>query len=406
MAKLETFVEEGERSAANQLARRTGTSVGQARRNLETAQRMEKLDRVFDAASSGNISPAQLEIICDAGATDPTSQDGLIEAAASSTIAELREEAARVKTSATDEDERRKKIREERYLRTYNDSDGGWNLRFRNNPEVGAEIMAALSPIAERFFEEARTQGRRERIEAYGADALLAMARAYGGQPMGGQPMGGLVDGRDGVGGQQDSGVPQGAPDHGAPDHGAPDHGAPVNPAAHGHGAPDKSRRPQPARSSTNAKVIVRVDLQALLRGYRAEGEVCEVAGFGPVAVSAVREMVETGDPFLAAVATVGKAVTGVAHLGRRPTAHQTTALQWLYPTCAVKGCSATSFLEFDHRENWSETHFTLFDLLDRLCTHHHDLKSTKGWMLVQGTGKREFVSPDDPRHPRYEVAA
>ncbi len=229
MAKLETFVEEGERSAANQLARRTGTSVGQARRNLETAQRMEKLDRVFDAASSGNISPAQLEIICDAGATDPTSQDGLIEAAASSTIAELREEAARVKTSATDEDERRKKIREERYLRTYNDSDGGWNLRFRNNPEVGAEIMAALSPIAERFFEEARAQGRRERIEAYGADALLAMARAYGGQPMGGQPMGGQPMGGQPMGGQPMGGQPMGGqPMGGQPMGGQPMGGQPM----------------------------------------------------------------------------------------------------------------------------------------------------------------------------------
>jgi hypothetical protein len=43
-----------------------------------------------------------------------------------------------------------------------------------------------------------------------------------------------------------------------------------------------------------------------------------------------------------------------------------------------------------------------VFDLLDRLCTHHHDLKSIEGWGLVAGRGKRRFVPPDDPRHPRH----
>lgn len=54
----------------------------------------------------------------------------------------------------------------------------------------------------------------------------------------------------------------------------------------------------------------------------------CELAGFGPVAASAVRDLMDTGDPFLSAVVTKGEAVVGVAHLGRRPTAHQQTALE------------------------------------------------------------------------------
>jgi hypothetical protein len=57
--------------------------------------------------------------------------------------------------------------------------------------------------------------------------------------------------------------------------------------------------------------------------------------------------------------------------------------------------------LEFDHREDWSKTHFTLLDLSDRPCTHHHFLKTHEGWAFVEGTGKRPFVPPDDPRHPR-----
>jgi hypothetical protein len=149
----------------------------------------------------------------------------------------------------------------------------------------------------------------------------------------------------------------------------------------------------------------VRIDFEALLRGYVIEGEVCEVAGFGPIAVSAVRDLLESGDPFLAAVVTRGVQVVGVAHLGRRVTAHQQTALEWLYPTCAAEGCSTATWLENDHRLDWATSHLTVLDLLDRLCSHHHDLKSLDGWRLVDGHGKRAFVAPSDTRHPRHANA-
>ena len=42
-----------------------------------------------------------------------------------------------------------------------------------------------------------------------------------------------------------------------------------------------------------------------------------------------------------------------------------------------------------------------MLELLDRLCRYHRP-KTTKGWALVEGTGKRDFVPPDDPRRPRH----
>lgn len=102
-----------------------------------------------------------------------------------------------------------------------------------------------------------------------------------------------------------------------------------------------------------------------------------------------------------AAVVTKGQAVVGVAHLGRRPNAYQQSALEWLYPSCAAQGCAAQARLEFDHRLDWAVTHSTVFDLLDRLCPHHHDLKTRANWALVEGRGKRAFVAPHDPRHGR-----
>ena len=65
----------------------------------------------------------------------------------------------------------------------------------------------------------------------------------------------------------------------------------------------------------------------------------CEVAGLGPVSTQAVLDVMDSGDPVLKAVVTKGKDVVGVAHLGRRPTAHQQSALDWMFPTCAAEGC-------------------------------------------------------------------
>ena len=121
------------------------------------------------------------------------------------------------------------------------------------------------------------------------------------------------------------------------------------------------------------------------------------------MSVQAVRDLMDSGDPFLKAVVTKGKDVVNVTHLGRRPNAHQKSALDWMFPTCAVEGCGTrANFLQSDHREDWSRTHITVLDLLDRLCKLHHGLKAHQGWALVHGRGMRGFVRPDDPRHPRY----
>jgi hypothetical protein len=122
----------------------------------------------------------------------------------------------------------------------------------------------------------------------------------------------------------------------------------------------------------------VRIDYDTWLRGAPVGPETCELVGYGPIAVSAVRDLVATGDPFVAAILTKGKALVGVAHLGRQPTAHQQSALEWLYPSCAAEGCPAQAHLQRDHRVDWAKTHYTVFDLLDLLCTHHHALKTVR----------------------------
>jgi hypothetical protein len=365
VARTDLWRRGGDRSPAHELARRTGTSVGQAAQALETGKRLDALPETAAAARRGELSPQQAAAITDAAGADASAEVDLLDHAKHASLQELKDHCARTRAAAAgDPEARRRRIHDSRYLRTYSDSEGAWNLHMRDNPEVGAEIMAALEPIRDRLFRQARTQGRRESLEAYAADALAELAR-------------------------EGSDRPSDTSEARATDPGTTE---PVSTEP----APDKATK----KSSGNTKVLVRVDLEALLRGYPAQGELCELVGYGPVAVSAIDDMIRTTDPFLVAVATKGKEVVGVAHLGRRPTAHQQSALEWLYPTCAAEGCSSLGRLQVDHRIDWAKSHVTVFDLLDRLCAHHHHKKTHEGWALTEGSGKRAFVSPDDPRHP------
>jgi hypothetical protein len=150
---------------------------------------------------------------------------------------------------------------------------------------------------------------------------------------------------------------------------------------------------------------MIRIDFEALLRGVALDGELCEIAGYGPVPVTVVHDILASESPFLIGLMTKARDLSGVYHHGRHPNAHQRSALDFLYPTCAAQGCNARAGLQYDHRIDWSKTHYTIYDLLDRLCPHHHRLKTQRNWALVAGTGKRPFVPPDDPRHPRFAAS-
>lgn len=178
MAEIRSWKAAGDRSAAHQLARTTGTSISQAAETIETGRRLADLPEVSTAARSGSLSCQQAAAVADAAAADPSAERRLVEAASRSSMAELRHECARTKAAAhPDLEARRRRIHERRSLRSHTDDEGVWRLHACDNPEVGAEIMAALAPIRDRLFQEARAAGRHERAEAYAMDALAELCR-------------------------------------------------------------------------------------------------------------------------------------------------------------------------------------------------------------------------------------
>ena len=141
------------------------------------------------------------------------------------------------------------------------------------------------------------------------------------------------------------------------------------------------------------AMVHVRVNHAALIRGHVEPGEVCEIPGVGPIPVATARAMMS--DCILKVLVTDGIDVTAVAHAGRTISAHLRTALEEMYPTCAV--CDERHGLEIDHIIPLAEEGPTTKDNLARLCSWHHMLKTIRGYRLVGGLGNWTLVGPDPP---------
>lgn len=346
----------GARSPAHDLARKTGSTVAKAKEALDTGEKLAELPALDAAARSGELSPAQAAPIADAASADPSSERRLVAKAKRASVGELRDECARTKAAAEANDEaRHRAIHRSRSLRSFKCADGAGEIRYRSTLDEVAELMAIIRGYGNREFDLARLEGRREPEEAYLADGLLAACRVAAGVANGDHDTVTATD--------SPRATTNAPPDDADADAGARDDDLFGPDGLNGSGPPDgDSRRgpgepPVPAagsagrvRKPTPTKIVVRLDWDALVRGFPIDGEVCEIAGVGPVPVGVVRAMMASGDAILAAVVTKGVDVATVVHLGRRPTVYQGTALDWLTPTCTAEGCNASARLETDHR--------------------------------------------------------
>lgn len=222
---------EGFRSAAAWMAAKAGTPVGPAIAILEMARLLEGLPVTAAAFRAGRLSAAQAREIIDAAAECPAAEQQLVDAAQKLSLAELREECRRVKAAAIiDENDRYRRLRRSRYLRSWTDRDGAVRLTARLTPDEGARLLAEVDARRDEMVADALAGGWYESLEAHRADALVDLART--------------ARHPDGPGG--------------------------------------------PA-----AMVHVWVDYEALIRGYTVEGERCEIPGLGSVPVAVARRLAE-----------------------------------------------------------------------------------------------------------------
>ncbi len=321
------------RRAAEWLASLSGTSVGRAAQQLETAEQLAELPATEAALRAGDLSGEQATLIADAATADPHAEHDLLSHAATNGVKGLRRECGRVKAAACpDEVAHHQRIHAQRYLRSFTDHDGAGRIDIRGPLDATATILAALKPIEAELFALARQAGRTERAEAIAFDALVELARRSRRTPD--------TTARNGT------------------------------PAAH---------------------VSVRIDHSALVRGHTEPGEICEIDGLGPVPVAIVSQLLD--DAFVKVLLADGTDVLAVSHLGRFVSARLRSALEERYPECVIEGCHVTEHLEIDHNLPIEFGGPTALWNLSRLCGHHHRHKHLHD-LRLEGTGTTQHFVP------------
>lgn len=321
-------------------AKISGCSTWQARDALGTAKRLEQCPKTQQQLRTGKLSTQQASTVSKAAAVDPDAEDRLLRTAQRGEHRRLKQEAERVIASATDEDEARRRAKRDRHFRTWTSGMATCGS-FSGPTEEVAALLAAIEPLAEQAFKQARATKDPDCYEspaAYAFDGLIALAR----------------------------------------------------------GAAPKQ---QPAPPTTR----IRVDLEALLRGRTAPGEVCEIRGVGPIPVAHARKVLPHG--LLELVITDGIDVQTVVSTTRHiPKALEIALDERDGRRCKIRGCERTVDIERHHTLPFADGQLTTYRLLGDLCGDHHDLVTHHGYTIVEHPDRTWTLQPpathaDDERH-------
>jgi len=332
---------EGARSISEWLATETDCAQYEAQSVVILANQLQHLPTTQAALLSGVLSNAQAVEVARGAIVAPNTESQLLNLAKHVTVRDLRDATARVIAGATDEAARHKQIHKTRFLKSWRDPDGAFIIKGRMTVANGALVMAALTPFQDEIFKVARKSGEYATPEAYAADALVALCEAK-------------------------------------------------TVSAQGSSAAGPIR--------TNAVMNIRVDIGALKRGRIEHGEVCEIAGVGPIPVATATEYL--GEAFLKLLVMDGTDVRTIAHMGRAIPAKLRTGLEERDRVCQVPTCDMSVGLEIDHIIPFAEGGPASLENLVRLCKRHHLQKTHDGYRLEpmdasKGTPWRWRPPPD-----------
>ena len=319
---------EGAKSISEWLSSETDCPQYEAQSVVVLANQLQHLPVTQAALRNGTLSNAQAVEVARGAIVAPNTETQLLNLAKHATVRDLRDASSRVVAAATDEAERHRQVHKSRYFKSWTDLDGSFNVKGRMTAANGALVMAALKPIQDQIFKVARKSGEHERPEAYAADALMVLCEK-------------------------------------------------ANDAALGSNAgasTAKTRR-------TNAVMNIRVDIDALKRGHTKHGEICEIAGVGPIPVATATEYL--GEAFLKLLVIDGTEIKTIAHMGRAIPAKLRTGIEERDRVCQVPTCDMSIGLEIDHIVPFAEGGPTTFENLVRLCKRHHLQKTHDGYRLL-----------------------
>jgi hypothetical protein len=298
----------------------SGVSAREARDALRVGGRLESSPQTWDALMSGEVSIGQAAEITTTEVAVPGSEADLLDLAARTGMAGLRDAARKIRLDAQDPDERYRRQRNDRYLRHWRDEQGMIRIAGAFCPEVGVALVNRIDIETDRIFRAAhrdKPELESEPRERLAADALIRLVMEGGTGPKAGR-----------------------------------------------------------------AELVLVCDIAAFRRGHTHSGEVCDVIGGGPVPVSVAQDVAT--EAFIKAVLHDGVDITTVAHYGRYQKAELRTALGLGPPplfngaVCTNEGCDRRYHLEWDHIDPVANHGSTSYENLAPRCTPHHREKTRR----------------------------
>ncbi|HEY3842622.1 MAG TPA: HNH endonuclease signature motif containing protein [Acidimicrobiales bacterium] len=346
-AELEAHSLSGHRNAADWLAHVSGIPHARAVDWLALADRVALSPPVQTAFVHGELSSAQAETMGEVLTVVPSCGPELLRHAKDGSHRDLDRYALRVKQAARrreQEQARRARAHRRRSLRFCLLPEGGVRVQIYLTEESWGKCFPALDHRTETLFRRGRSAKVHSSRDQYMADAFVDIVS-------------GRAAAEDGGGG---------------------------------------------ARSSITT--VVRVDATALRRGSLDPGEMCEIAGVGPVSVATARDLL--GESWVKLLVVDGADVTTITSPTRHVPARVEAALFERDIECVVPGCTVGVGLQTHHwRVDFSPGGPTQLDNLCRLCTVHHDLVTTGCWKLTGGPGQWTWSAPDFPVSPRLQAS-
>jgi hypothetical protein len=403
------FRQGGHRDAASLLASLEGVSTGAARHTLSNGRRLGELPSTEEALRQGTLSAPKLTQLTGAGVLDPARETELLQGAEDQPLAVVTERCQRSRATSASQDPVAtvRRIHAARHFSSWTDAEGAFCYQGRETADRGARILSHLGHAA-RSLRKARTRhdgtgadGEPTPERAMRADALFALITQQGidhpdPDPQGSDPQASAHRGSDHRGPPGSPAAPPTAGGHSTPgprsSRGSPGPTAPSPGLFDPSPWPDRdtagNHHPDDASADSwsiiarppTCTTVVRVDLDALLRGHAERGEVCEIDGQGPIPVTMARDL--ANDSALRVLFHQAGDIKAISHLGRTINAKLRTGLVSRDRTCVVPGCRVDVGLEIDHVQAFHLGGPTELDNLALLCHHHHRLKTYDHWIL------------------------
>jgi len=172
--------DQGFKDGASWVARQTGTTGSQARKALDTADRLGNCPDTKQAFLAGEISFEQAHEITET----PAAESELLQTARRGDLSSVRDHAREFRQTHTDPTELRRRHFELREFRHWRDREGMVRFAGALPPETGLPFVKRIDAAALRLRKAVRARGEKaERFEAYAADALAQAVCSSGADP-------------------------------------------------------------------------------------------------------------------------------------------------------------------------------------------------------------------------------